>query len=72
MASDMGMLHQTPLIPRNLGNINSKGIRNNTCLDKDRTIDFLAFPMLWKKFPMTIGRDIIGNVAITILMPSTE
>ena len=66
------MLHHTPFIPIKLGNINNKGIRNNTCRDNDRTIDFLAFPMLWKKFPITIGKAMIGKVAMTILMPSTE
>ena len=28
--------------------------------------------MLWKKLPMTIGREMIGKVHITILMPSME
>ena len=72
MISEIGMLHQTPLIPMNLGNINNNGIKNKTCRDNDNIIDFLAIPILWKKFPMTIGQDMIGNVAITILMPSTE
>lgn len=72
MMSEIGMLHHTPLIPRKLGNIINKGIRNKTCRDNDRTIDFFALPMLWKKLPMTIGKAMIGNVAITILIPSTE
>ena len=72
MTSEIGMLHHTPLMPRKFGNINNKGIRNKTCRDNDNTIDFLALPMLWKKLPMTIGKAMIGNVAMTILMPSTE
>lgn len=72
MTSEIGMLHHTPLMPMNLGSINNKGIRNSTCLDKDNNIDFFAFPMLWKKLPMTIGHEMMGNVAITILIPSTE
>ena len=70
--SEIGMLHQTPCIPMKLGSINNKGMRNKTCLDKDNTIDFLAFPMLWKKLPITIGKAMIGKVAMTILMPSIE
>ena len=66
------MLHHTPLMPMNFGSINNKGVRNKTCLDSDNNIDFFAFPMLWKKFPMTIGKEMIGNVSITILMPSME
>ena len=66
------MLHQTPLMPMNFGSIINKGVRKRTCLDNDNNIDFLAFPMLWKKLPMTIGREMIGKVHITILMPSIE
>ena len=72
MMSEIGMLHHTPFIPMKLGNIINKGIRNKTCRDNDNTIDFLAFPILWKKLPITIGKAMIGNVAITTLMPSTE
>ena len=72
MMSEIGILHQTPFIPINSGSINNKGMRNNTCRDNDKMMDFFAFPMLWKKLPMTIGMDMIGNVAITILMPSME
>ena len=70
--SEIGMLHQTPLMPMNLGSIINKGVRKRTCLDNDNNIDFFAFPMLWKKFPMTIGQEMIGKVSITILMPSME
>ena len=66
------MLHQTPLMPIKFGNINNKGVRKRTCRDSDNNIDFLAFPMLWKKLPMTIGSEMIGKVHITILMPSME
>ena len=66
------MLHHTPLMPMNFGSINNKGVRNSTCRDNDSNIDFFAFPMLWKKLPMTIGKEMIGNVSITILMPSME
>jgi hypothetical protein len=66
------MLHQTPLMPMKFGNINNKGVRKRTWRDSDNNIDFLAFPMLWKKLPMTIGKAMIGNVHITILMPSME
>ena len=66
------MLHHTPLMPITLGNIINKGVRKRTCLDNDSNIDFLALPMLWKKFPMTIGSEMIGKVHITILMPSME
>ena len=59
-------------MPIMFGNIINKGVRNRTCLDNDNNIDFLAFPMLWKKFPITIGNAIIGKVHITILMPSME
>ena len=72
MKSEIGMLHHTPLMPMIFGNINNKGVRNRTCRDNDNNIDFLAFPMLWKKLPMTIGSDMIGKVHITILMPSME
>ena len=72
MISDSGMLHHTPCIPINFGNVNNKGIRNRTCLDRDKTIDFLALPILWKKLPITIGREMMGKVDITILIPSTE
>ena len=59
-------------MPMNFGSINNKGVKNKTCLESDNNIDFFAFPMLWKKFPMTIGKEMIGNVSITILMPSME
>lgn len=72
MKSEIGMLHHTPWIPMNFGNINNKGIRNKTCRDNDSTIDFFALPILWKKLPITIGMEMIGKVAITILMPSME
>ena len=72
MMSEIGILHHTPLIPMNFGSVNNKGIRNNTCRDNDKTMDFFAFPMLWKKLPMTIGHEMIGNVAMTILIPSME
>ena len=70
--SEIGILHQTPLMPMNLGSTINKGVRKRTCLDNDNNIDFLAFPMLLKKFPMTIGQEMIGKVSITILMPSME
>ena len=66
------MLHHTPLMPMNFGNIINKGVRKRTCRDNDNNIDFFAFPMLWKKLPMTIGQEMIGKVSITILMPSME
>ena len=72
MKSEIGILHHTPWMPMNLGSINNKGIRNNTCRDSDKTIDFLALPILWKKLPITIGKEMIGKVDMTILIPSTE
>ena len=72
MKSEIGMLHHTPLMPIKFGNIINNGVRKRTCRDNDNNIDFLAFPMLWKKLPMTIGNAMIGNVHITILMPSIE
>ena len=59
-------------MPMNFGSINNKGVKNKTCLESDNNIDFFAFPMLWKKLPMTIGKEMIGNVSTTILMPSME
>ena len=59
-------------MPMNFGSIINKGVRKRTWRDSDNNIDFLAFPMLWKKLPMTIGKAMIGKVHITILMPSME
>ena len=48
------------------GNINNKGVRKRTWRDSDNNIDFLAFPMLWKKLPITICAPTNGKTVMII------
>jgi hypothetical protein len=43
--SAIGKDIQIPMMPINLGNIKTKGIKNKTCLDKDRIRAGIAFPI---------------------------
>ena len=69
VASETGMEAQTPLSPKNLGRTANAGIRNSSCLDRERKILILTFPMHWKKLVITIWKPMMGNIIVTILSP---
>ena len=54
MVSLMGIESQTPSSPHHFGKMASKGMRKSICRVTLRKMLFPAWPMLWKKFPMTI------------------
>ena len=72
MVSEIGIDHHTPSTPMNLGSMSSMGKRNSICLDSERNMLIFAFPMLWKKFVITICDPTSMNAAIIILSPFTE
>ena len=44
-----GIEYQTPSNCQNNGNTKAIGNNMNNCLDSERNIEILTFPMLWKK-----------------------
>ena len=58
--SAAGMLAQMPQSPKKCGKMNINGRRNSSCLVSDRKIDVPAYPMLLKKFDVTIWNPTIG------------
>lgn len=54
IASDIGMLIHTPVVPKNVGKIIKPGMRNRTCRESEKNIAFPAMPMHWKKLLTTI------------------
>jgi hypothetical protein len=45
MASDIGILIHTPVVPKNVGNMSKPGIRNKTCRESEKNIAFPAIPI---------------------------
>ena len=60
MRSASGMLAQIPSRPKNLGRINMNGSKNISCLVSERKIAVPAYPILLKKFDVTIWNPTIG------------
>ena len=48
MMLDTGWANQAPLSPKIGGNMKMKGMRSKIWRDRDKNIDVLARPMLWK------------------------
>ena len=69
--SEIGMLIQTPSVPKNLGRMISPGTRNSICLDKDRSMEIFDFPIDWKKLVITICAPTSGKTRLVILSPGT-
>lgn len=69
IASEIGMLYQTPSIPQKRGNISKQGSKKSSCRLSDMKMDFPAIPMLWKKLAVTIWKPMMGKVRKTMRMP---
>lgn len=67
--SDTGIHIQMPSRPKKCGNISSPGSRYSNWRVSDRKILIFAFPMLWKKLPMTICAPTSGNMATAMRTP---
>jgi hypothetical protein len=54
------MLAQIPSSPKKCGRIKMKGSTNISCLVSDRKMAVPAYPMLRKKFDVTIWKPTMG------------
>ena len=69
MVSEVGDAYQTPFKWNKDGKTYKAGIRKTTCLDNDKKIEILAFPIDWKKLDVTIWKPTIGNDKKVIFKP---
>ena len=62
--SARGAAPNAPSIPKQEERTNARGIRKNTCRERETTNAFLGLPMAWKKEEVTFGRPNTKNPAI--------
>ena len=67
IASDIGLAASMPLIPKNLGRMTSRGIRNSPCLDSDTRSPCLLFPVA-EKYSMETGCMFWKNTNIMYIL----
>ncbi len=72
MASANGILAQTPVVPKNIGNIIRKGTRKINCLVSDKKIEVRAIPIERKKLVATIWNPTMGKIIKVTRSPKME